>query len=96
LDRGQGEVGAAFDPGGRRRAKMLDIQKRRVQLMLFITGVLALSMTGQLPAAKSLLSSLVIYNSFYPLLAEANSCGHRFLVTQAKVPARLSRIFHRT
>jgi hypothetical protein len=71
---------------------MLDIHKRRVQLMLFITGFLALSMTGQLPAAKSFLSSLVIYNSF----AEANSSGQRFLVTQAKVPARLSRIFHRT
>jgi hypothetical protein len=28
---------------------MLDIQKRRVQLLLFVTGVLALSMTGMLP-----------------------------------------------
>lgn len=30
-----------------RRAKMLDIQKRRVQLLLFVTGVLALSMTAE-------------------------------------------------
>jgi hypothetical protein len=42
---GPGEIAAAFDPDGG-GAKMLDIQKRRVRLMLFITGVLALSMTG--------------------------------------------------
>jgi hypothetical protein len=28
---------------------MLDIQKRRVQLLLFVIGVVALSMTGMLP-----------------------------------------------
>jgi len=31
----------------RRQAKMLDIQKRRVQLLLFVTGVVALSMTAE-------------------------------------------------
>ncbi|KAG8063670.1 hypothetical protein GUJ93_ZPchr0003g17737 [Zizania palustris] len=41
------EICAASGPSGGRKAKMLDIQKRRVQLLLSIIGILALSMTAE-------------------------------------------------
>jgi hypothetical protein len=93
LDRRKGEVGAALDPGGRWRAKMLDVQKRRVQLMLFIIGVLGLSMTGQLPRSRifvfifsyiQFITRFFCEVVYYPLVAEAKSYVLLFLLPRRK------------
>jgi hypothetical protein len=104
LDRRKGEVGAALDPGGRWRAKMLDVQKRRVQLMLFIIGVLGLSMTGQLPRSRifvfifsyiQFITRFFLRGSLLPVSCRGEELCAVISVTEAKVLARLSSIIHR-